>query len=71
MGHSIFDDASRNRAACNKGKKVGTKRPSPKKIAATMVLREVNEAAGPRMASIALSGAAVAPTFWIGCVRSP
>ena len=31
MGHSIFDDASRERAAWNAGKKVGTKRPFTQK----------------------------------------
>ncbi|TWG52904.1 tyrosine-type recombinase/integrase [Aminobacter sp. J44] len=31
MGHSIFDDASRDRAAWNAGKKVGTKRPFTQK----------------------------------------
>ncbi|WP_411909040.1 MULTISPECIES: integrase [unclassified Mesorhizobium] len=31
MGHSQFDDASRERAACNAGKKVGTKRPLTQK----------------------------------------
>jgi hypothetical protein len=31
MGHSQFDDASRERAAWNAGKKVGTKRPLTQK----------------------------------------
>ena len=31
MGHSVFDDASRQRAAWNAGKKGGTKRPCTQK----------------------------------------
>ena len=65
MGHSRFDDASRERAAWNAGKKVGTKRPfTQKQIWAIRFFLDRRDAFGTERCSIWQSTASFAAVTW-------